>query len=383
MRFFLSCFTGRLLTRLRRWGTWLLVVLLPASMLAAVMLIPAEEAAAPVQVGVVIPADDPEGEEYLRRLSLRNGTVVTFLPAQEEVARRNVAAGRWDCALLLPDDFTLRVEQLDTRRLITVLTGPASVVWPLVQETAAACLAEQISPRIAEEYLLESGIVTQEQLPALSGRLESVLPEQQRVLIGLERLGEETVTADASGMWGIRSVLSGVIAIMLLVWVMFSAMDLGRWLETPFAQRLCGMKPVMVLLLPRMAADLLLVLISGAAAMLCLGQPVRYLVALVPYLMLLGVFSLLSARWKAIWTSFPILLPFVPPLCLVLSPVLFDPTALFPGLAPISAVMPVTLYLHAADGSAAAALGMTGAAVLLLLLLVLPFNGRRTERISL
>lgn len=381
MNFFLTCFLARLATRLRRKSTWILLLLLPAVMLAAVTWIPAEEAAAPVQVGVVIPEGDSEGEEYLQRLSLRSGTAVTFVPVQEEVARRNVAAGRWDCAILLPEDFADRVEQLETRRLITVLTSPASVVWPLVQETAAACLIEQISSRMAEEYLLESGIATQEQLPDLTQQLQAVLPEEQRVLIRMETLNGELMENETRGRQDLEWVLSGAIAVVLLVWFLFSAMDLGLWLETPFARRLRGMKPVTVILLPRLAADLLPALLSGAAALICLGRPIRYLVALVPYLLLLGALTLVFARWKAVWSAFPVLMPFVPALCLLLSPIFFDISTLFPGLAKVSAAMPVTLYLRAASGSAEAALVQIGAAVLiLLLLLVIPLCRRKGIR---
>lgn len=371
MNFVLTDFFTRLALQLRQKRTWLLMLLLPAVVLAAVHWIPPRETAAPVQVGVVAPAGDEAGEEYLQRLSLRSGTVVTFIPTEEETARRSVAAGRWDCALILPGDFARRMEELDTRRLITLVTGPASVAYPVVQETAAACLAEQLSPDMAREYLLESGIVTEEQLPALAEQLEATLPEEQRVLIHLETLDGQELAAEGLGGRGMSGILAGVVVIVLLIWVMFAAMDLGGWLETPFALRLRGMTPVTVMLLPRMAAALIPALLSGAAALACLEGSARRIAALIPYLLLLGALALLFARWRAVWGAFPVLMPFVPVVCLVLSPVIFDLSALFPALKPLSACLPVTLYLRAAEGSAGAALVQVGAAALLLLAMLL------------
>ena len=138
MSFFVAAFQSALLVRLRSWRTWLLL-LIPLTVFGVSRLLPAEEAAAPVQVGVVLPRQG--GEAFWRLLEDRSGLVVYFLPAEAGQAERQVAAGQWDCALLLPDDFQERLERMDTYRIITVLTGPGSAAYPMVQETAAACLA--------------------------------------------------------------------------------------------------------------------------------------------------------------------------------------------------------------------------------------------------
>ena len=85
------------------WRTWLLLLLLPALTFGARLALPAEEAATPVQVGVVLPARG--GEEFWDRLDRRSGLVVTFRQAAADQAERQVAAGRWDCALGLREDF--------------------------------------------------------------------------------------------------------------------------------------------------------------------------------------------------------------------------------------------------------------------------------------
>ena len=55
MRYFLTSFRTQLQLQLRTVRFWLLILLLPAAVFAAVKLIPAREAAAPVQVGVALP----------------------------------------------------------------------------------------------------------------------------------------------------------------------------------------------------------------------------------------------------------------------------------------------------------------------------------------
>ena len=367
MKFLLISFLTQLSVQLRRRRTWLLMVLLPALTLGITALVPAREAAAPVQVGVVVPAGDAMGAEYLQRLCLRSGTVVTFLPTDEETARANVAAASFDCAIVLPEDFSQRLEAMDTRRILTLLTGPASVVYPVVQETAAACLTEQLTGQIAREYLLDASIVTRERYEALGESLDTVLPPEQRILIELETLDGSTLEVEALGQRSLNRILSGVLAVLLLVWAMFAAMDQGTWLESPFARRLWGIKPVTAMLLPRIAAGLCPAFLSALAAAMCLGHGAAQVAALIPYLLLLGALSMLCARWRSLWGTFPVLMPFMPFLFLLLSPVLLDVSALHPVLGRISDWMPVTLYLRTLDGAWDAPLILLAAAVLLLL----------------
>lgn len=365
MRFFLTSFLTHLSVQLRRRRTWLLMLLLPALLLAITALVPAREAAAPVQVGVVVPENDTAGAEYLQRLTRRSGTVVTFVPTDEETARRRVAAADFDCAIVVPEDFSRRLEAMDTRRILTLLTGPASVVYPVVQETAAACLTEQLTGQIAREYLLEASIVTRERYEILGETMDTVLPPEQRIHMELETLAGDALEVEALGQSSLNRIRSGVLAVLLLIWVMFDAMDQGAWLETPLACRFRGIKPVTALLLPRVAAGLCPAFLSALAASVCLGA--GQAAALIPYMLFLGALSLLCARWRPLWSAFPVLMPFVPFLCLLLSPVLLDVSALHPVLGRISDWMPVTLYLRGLDGAwDAPALLLAAAAFLLL-----------------
>ena len=151
MRFQWNTFQTALNLQLRAWKTWLFVLLLPALVWLLLAALPERERGAPVQVGVSLPEEG--GEAFWALLEERGGVVVTFIRADEDAIAAKVASGQWDCGLLLPEDFRERLEALDTGRLVTLCVGDGSTVYPLVRETAAACLAELLSPGIAREYL--------------------------------------------------------------------------------------------------------------------------------------------------------------------------------------------------------------------------------------
>lgn len=357
--FFLTALRGQLAS----WRTWCLLLLLPLIVFGAARLSPAEEVSAPVQVGVVLPEEG--GERFWSLLEERSGTVVTFRQTDGETARRQVATGAWDCAFLLPDDFEERLSRAELYELVTLLTGPGSTVYPVVRETAAAALAQCVSPTVAERYLLRSGIADQDTIGAMRPRLQEVLEE--RVLIAMETADGRPLDPIALADSGRDQLLAGLTAILLLIWALLIAMDLGRWLDSPFARRLAPLRRTGWLMLPRLGAALIPALLAGWLALLAAGLP-GYVLPLIPYLLLWGGVGALLARRRALWSALPALLPFVPVAGVLLSPMLLDLSQIFPALAPAVRWDPITLYLRAGsgqwqDGALLAAL----AAVLLLL----------------
>ena len=343
------------------WRTWLLLLLLPALTFGARLALPAEEAATPVQVGVVLPQRG--GEEFWSRLEQRSGLVVTFRLSDRNQAERQVAAGRWDCALVLPEDFEPRLARRDTDELFTLLVGPGSTVYPMVRETAAACVAELTAPGVAEDYLADSGILDREGAAAARPRLEETLLEQERVLVSLETADGRALDPITLADSGVDNLLAGLIAIVLSVWALFAAMDLGRWLDSPFARRLRPLRGTAALLLPRMAGALLPALGSGALAGLALERPWACLLPLAAYLLFWGALAMALAPRRAAWGALPAVVPFVPVLALLLSPVLIDLSLLFPALAPAVRWSPVSLYLRSCGGSLGDALPLAAVGV--------------------
>ena len=349
MSFLWTCLKNALRAQIASWRTWLLLLLLPVLTFGARLALPAEEAATPVQVGVVLPRQG--GEEFWNRLDKRSGLVVTFRRADADQAERQVAAGRWDCALVLPEDFEGRLARRDLYGLFTLLVGPGSAVYPMVRETVAACVAELTAPSVAEDYLLDSGILDREGAAAARPRLEETLLEQERVLVTMETADGRPLDPITLTDSGVDGLLAGLIAIVLSVWALFTAMDLGRWLDSPFARRLRPLRGTAALLLPRLAGALVPALCSGALALLALERPWTCLLPLTAYLLFWGALALVLARWGRLWNALPVIVPFVPVLALLLSPVLVDLSMLFPALAPAVRWSPVSLYLRACGGA--------------------------------
>lgn len=346
MSFSFTLFKTALLSRRR---TWLLLLLLPAAAFGARALLPPEEASAPVQVGVVLPEEG--GEAFWERLEARSGLAAAFHRSGLAHAEGQVAAGRWDCALVLPRDFEDRLARLEVDGLFTLVIGPGSAVYPMVRETVSACVAELISPGMAEEYLLDSGIVDADRLDAARPRLQEVLLDRDRVLISMETWDGRPLDPLTLADSGVSGLLSGLTAILLLIWALLAAMDLGRWLDAPFARRLRPLRGTSALLLPRLGAALVPALCAGALALLAAGEAPACILALLPYLLFWGAAALALARWRPGWTALPALLPFVPVLGLLLSPALLDLSLIFPALEPLVRWNPVTLYLRACGGS--------------------------------
>lgn len=357
MRFFAASLKTMLITRRRGW---LLMLLAPLLILCARRALPAKAAAAPVQVGVVLPAQG--GQAFWARLEGRGGAAASFCLAEEEEARRQVASGQWDCALLLPDDLDERLARRDTARLITLLISSGSTAYPMVRETAAACVVELVSPGVAEGYLLSSGIADKDTVAAMRPRLRETLPGAGRVQVRLKTLDGRTLRAPELAANGLENLLAGLLAILLLVYALFAAIDLGRWLDTPFARRALTLQGPLALLLPRLAGAMLPALSAGLLALGAAGCGGRCLLPLLAYLLFLAALALLLARCRALCAALPVLMPFVPAAGLLLSPVLVDLSPFFPALAPVMRWAPVTLFLQGCAGRWQATLTLAAAA---------------------
>lgn len=358
------------------WRSWVLLALLPLMTFGVRAALPAQEASAPVQVGVVLPRRG--GEAFWERLEERGGLVTAFLRAEKDEAVRQVAAGRWGCALVLPEDFEERLARRDTYRLFTLLTGPGSAAYPLVREAAAACVAQLTAPGVAEDYLIDSGVLDPEEAAAARPRLEEELLDQERVLVRMETADGRALAPLEVAQGGVDTLLAGLTAVVLLVWALFTAIDLGRWLDSPFARRLLPLRGRMALLLPRLAGALAPALASGALGLLALERPWACIPALIPYLLFWGALGLALAQVPAAWNALPVLMPFAPAAALLFSPVLADLSLLFPALAPAVRWSPVSLYLGACAGRLGDALVLGGAGLAVLALLwALDRRGKR------
>lgn len=340
MRYFLTALGLELRARARSPRFWLILLLALTAGLAFRRLTPAEGASlSPIQVGVALPEEG--GEAFWDALSQRSGELLSFVPAGESQLRRMVASGRWDCGLVLPEDFAIRLAAGDQEELVTLVTGPASTVYPLVRETAAAALSALLWPRIAEEYL--------EQWDLALG----TPPEIPPVSIALETLDGGALSLPALARRGSGRLFQAVTAALALVWALFAAVDLGRWRRSPAAARLRPCVGGTVLCLPRLAAELLQALLIGGGALLAALGREAGLASLLCYVLFLSGLILLLSPWGT-GRLLPALPPFVGMGALALSPAAADIGALFPRLAPIVRNLPTAWYLEACGGDRAA-----------------------------
>lgn len=340
MRFFFYSLGSDLMSQLHSWRNWLLILILPVMTAALVLGLPREELAAPVQVGVVLP--DGQGEAFWEHLEQRSDAIVSFLLCDEDTMRSKVSTGQWDCGILLCEDFEERLEKLDTDQVITFFTGPGSTVYPVVQETAAAAVLDLISEDIALRYMDHNGIEDIYHLEELG--------QDRRVLVSLQtRTGEAMMTYELAGRQ-LGGIILGCLGLVLLIWALFGAMDLGKWIAHAGVKRFLMVRDKRVLLLSRGCAMLCVSLAGAVAAVLLVPQRLWALAALVPYLLSIWALALLLSRVKAFWSALPSLMSAVTVVSVLTSPILFDLSGLHPALDVVMNWLPLNQFLHAAQG---------------------------------
>lgn len=346
MRYFMTGVRFTLMQRLGSIRNWIILLLLPALVLAVTVLTPETDASAPVCVGVVLPQSG--GEEMWQLLRGRSDGVLEFISTDEETLERNIAAGRWDCGIILAEDFDQRAAELDTDRIFTLRIGPGSAVYPLVKETVCACMAQLIGPDIARDYLLESGIVSE---TPDDSQLGQTLAESDRVLVVMSTADGQPLPAPELTSRSTKGLLRWLICVSILVRMLFGAADLGKWMDSPGMRRTCALQSPLWTMAARAAADGLLLFISASLAMLILGEGLWGCAAVLGYVVFWLMVSLLLAQFPALTTVLHVSIPFAVVISLLLSSVLMDVSLIFPMLSPVSRWLPVSMYLRTCEGS--------------------------------
>ena len=358
MRFILLGVFTNLARRFRSFRGWLALLLIPVLVLTVNRAVPARELTAPVQVGVCLP--ETGGQEFWDLLRQRSGTVLTFVPASESEIEARVAAGHWDCGIVLPEDFAVRLEQLKLDGLFTLRTGPGSAVYPLVRETVSACVAQLMSPGMAWEYLEESGLLAgiRDQAAARE-RLNQVLDDSDRVMVTMTTPTGAPRRALTLADSGIRNVLCWLVSCLMLIWLLLGATELGSWLQSPGAARMAPLQGMTSRMLVRQGPEALLAALSGSVTLGILGfGPVAW-AAVWAYALFWMAATLLLARVPAIAGALPALMPFAAAVSLLCSGILAEP-------AGFAQWMPVRLFLAGCGGNPTATAALAAAAAVYL-----------------
>lgn len=322
LRYVAHVFLLRSRQLLRQKLLWIPLALL-VLIVFAFRLLPQQELTAAVAVGVAV--EDESGRPLQELLLAQSNELICFLPADRETIARNVSVSAWDCGLVIAADFDSRLQKLETDRIITLVIGPGSSVYPLVRESAAACLARLVTPYLAEKYLISRGMD-----PLVS------LPPAERVDIQLRVLdgGVLEVEQTVQSLWS-RLVL-GMLSASSVLYTLLIAVDLGRWLNSPAGRMERRLRGTALCSLPRLAAALCPAAagLSLAAFALHAGELVAELLAI---LAVCGAVGAVFCRGSLLWKLLPQLLPLLCP-----AVVLY---ALLPSRLPCSRLLPAAALL--------------------------------------
>jgi len=322
----------------------ILFVTLALALTVWAVALPREQTAL-TQVGVVLPQQGGEGiYELLQR---RNSGLIEFTITDEADMERQILRGNFDCGLILAEDFSRKLERLDTDELFILVTGPGSAVYPLVRETVAACMVELCSPGVAEKFLRQAGVDTAN----LADTLQRLREEAPRVQLRAKTLNGNPMDALSLADAGGRQMLAGLLGMLTMGWGLYMAADLGNWLRSPWGRRLRSVQPVNLVLLPRLVAAWLPMLSWGMVFLLLLGKGVPALVSFILLIAVMAALALVIARLPNLWRAVPVVVPFLMAACLVTEPVLLDTAALFPLVGKLTSLLPVTLYIRGSQGS--------------------------------
>ena len=360
MNYFLTTFRFSLQQRLSSFKNWIVLLLLPLLVFSANLMLPTWHTEATVSVGVVLP--ESGGEEMWQILQSRNDDVISFILTDADTLDRNIAAGRWDCGIVLSENFQKKISQLDTDRIFTLRIGPGSTVYPLVKETISACVAQLIGPDIALDYLLDSGI-TEDQ-----AKLEQALTDPDRVLVTMSTLDGEPVRVPDLTLRGTKDFLRWLLCVSILVRMLFGAADLNKWIHSPGMRRTQPLRAPLVSMAARASADALLLFLSASAALLLLGDGFGSITAALGYILLWLAISLVLAQFPRTTPLLHLCIPFAVVISLLMSSVLMDISHVFPQLSGISRLLPVTIFLRICNGEVKdLTFLLAGSAILLIL----------------
>lgn len=367
MRYQMVALRLALTEQMKRPFVWVMILLILLFAFFSRFFVSSEERTSAVaRVGVVLPEEG--AEPFRESLERRSGQAVEFVWTDEETLRRNVSVSRWDCGLILDEEFDEMLREAELDEAVTLVISPGSAVYPLVKETVAAAMAELVSPVIAEQYLSKSGIADGASLGAARQRLEEILTDVRRVGVVMETLDGGELDALTLAKESGQRMIVGSLAVVQVVWVLYIAVDLGRWRRSGAARRMAPARGAAALLLPRLLGSLVPVFAASALAIIAVfgGNGLMSALALVPYLAALGAAALLIAVCSGGCEALPAVIPFAAVACFALSPIFVDLSLLLPGVAAISRFIPVTLYLAACEGEGAAAAQLIGMATILL-----------------
>lgn len=196
----------------------------------------------------------------------------------EESLRREIEQGTLDCGIILPEGLSQRIETLDTKGCIKIVTGPLSLTPQLYQSHAAAALYRECAPFLAAKQL--------DGLPA-----SELTEEYERRFESGYAFSFELVTSDGAVPTKANDTALLMGAVSLLLFALLMSTNTGS-VQNDLLLRLGAFRTLTLVLLPDVLTRSLFAAAAGSIALLLAGAP-QLIGALIAYSLVLSALMLL------------------------------------------------------------------------------------------
>lgn len=355
-----GCLMLGFLRLLRRPARLAGLLLLPAVIFAAGILLPPQSLDNPLHVGICLPEDSPGAAELWETLCQTEQAYVVFHTASETEITEKVAAGKWECGFILHPAFETRYQQEDCGWLATVVTSRSGTLSPILTEAFSTALYHIRAPWLAQAYAEQNGLADANGLAALRQQVADGLPENRQMELVVESIhGQAQANAPVHfGTAMARSVCRGFTAIFLFLYGLLTAADLHTAGQTGWFARTAAFTGQSQLFAGLAFAQFGAAGLCGIAAYSATewffaanGIKLIGIAAICLYTAMLAGLALVLAWLPGASQWLAAILPFIPAICLIFCPVLFDAGQFFAPAKALSAVLPPTWLLHAFDGN--------------------------------
>lgn len=295
-------------------------------------------------VGLCLPADTAFGQAVWARLET---APVEYRPCTEQEARRQVAAGLWDCAFVLTGTP-------DEPRFIQLTHSGSLLAAPAREQLAAAVLGQQ-SGALAAAWLADAELIPASEESSWAGRLTGQLANRSPMILTVEGGGSLASLGSAGWAGALARLALGVLVLARAVLAGGSLKSLRQsgWYRRAYP--VAGPAALEAPLLAETTLRTLAFCLPGALAAARLpgfGPVGRQLAGL-------GLLCLAVPALALLWAALPagpdmgmLALPWLAVGCVLLCPALLDVTRYAPALTLLSRALPPSWYLLWADGTA-------------------------------
>lgn len=324
--------------------SFLICLLLPPVLVVGVVLVlDQEQSATSLTAGILVEDGGSYGQQVAD--ALVNLNEITFVQYDDqEMMRLDVATGILASAYVLPDDFTLRVTNLE-EELVELICLESDIYHQYINELVYTAVYTQMVPHITQEFLEERGISTdlEENVSGTQGYLAG------DTLFEVDILSVQEVVTGEEGMTSPLPLVRGILTIALLLLTLMGAATAAAqqrgW--ALFAPHLGRVRCELYALAPVYTLGLLSGVVALALATFLSPYDINLreeIARLALYQLSLVAVGLVLPRLVG-RDTIVLLIPFLLLFVLVTHPILLDVTQFFPQLKGILQWLPSYIYV--------------------------------------